>query len=414
MLWRRLCAGYWSNYPMAEIVLDAVQQQAVRLIESAPIGVVTGGPGRGKTTILKEALTHLTSYELASPTGKAARRMSEATGRPARTIHRLLGWTPQGFTHGSGLDQTPLDTDVVLVDESSMLDIRLGSALMSALGNRTRIVFVGDADQLPPVGPGAVFRDLIASAKVPVVRLEVLYRAAAESWVCRNAPKILKGEPLETKDIHDFSWYQIGEDDGEHISDVVLQVLKEQLAGHATLDTIQVLSPMKIRDGGTRELNAKLQPAVNARGVKGPGWKLWDDMTLHVADRVMQTRNDYLLGVFNGEVGTVARIEAHELVVKFDSDVYVTYSREQARALQLAYACTIHKYQGSEVDDVIVVCHSAHHHMLTRQLFYTAITRAKKRVFLVGDAKGLATALRTSRDEQRKTRLVARIQGGVA
>ncbi len=399
---------------MTEIILDDVQREAVRLIESAPIGVVTGGPGRGKTTILKEALTNLHDYELAAPTGKAARRMSEATGREARTIHRLLGWTPKGFTYGSGLGQVPLNTDVVLIDESSMVDIKLGASLMSALGNHTRIIFVGDADQLPPVGPGALFRDLIASTRVPVVRLDKLYRAAAESWVCRNAPKILQGQPLETEDIHDFSWYQIGDGDAENISQVVLDILKEQMAAGVPLDSMQVLTPMKIREGGTREINAKLQPTLNARGIKGPGWKLWDDMTIYVADRVMQTKNNYELNVFNGEVGTVYSVDKHELVVKFDSDAVVTYTHEHARALQLAYASTIHKFQGSEIDDVIVVCHSSQHNMLTRQLFYTAITRAKRRVFLVGDKKGLQTALRTSRDEQRKTRLVARIQGGAA
>lgn len=397
---------------MSEIILDDVQQEAVRLIESAPIGVVTGTPGTGKSTLVREALTRLNNFELCAPTGKAAKRLSELTGHPARTIHRLLGWTPQGFTFGAGLHQQPLDTDVVIVDESSMIDVRLAASLFSALGSRTRIVFVGDANQLPPVGPGAVFRDMIASARVPTVRLERLYRAAAESWVCRNAPKILQGQPLETADIADFTWFQIGADDAEHIGDVVLQVLKEQMAAGVPLDTMQVLSPMKVRTGGTRELNAKLQPTLNARGVKGPGWKLYDDMTIHTADRVMQTRNDYTLGVFNGEVGTVYRVDKHELVVKFDSDTMVTYSHEQARALQLAYASTIHRYQGSEVPDAIVVCHSSHSRMLTRQLLYTAITRAKKRVFLVGDKAGLQTALRTSRDEMRKTRLVARIQGG--
>jgi exodeoxyribonuclease V alpha subunit len=395
------------------IVLDEVQRQAVHLIETAPIGVITGGAGVGKTTVLKEAVPHLHSYELCAPTGKAAQRMTEATGRPARTIHRLLGWTPQGFRHGSGLQQVPLDTDVVVVDEASMVDVRLGADLMSALDRHTRVIFVGDANQLPPVGPGALFRDLIASERVPVVRLSRLYRASEGSWVYRNAPKVLVGGQLETRDGADFSWYRIGSGDAEHVGDVVLQIIREQVAAGTALEQIQVITPMNVSVCGTGVINPQLQVALNARGVRGTGWKMRDDCTLFEGDRVMQTKNDYQLDVFNGDVGVVDEVTPHELVVRFGLERR-TYTRAQARNLMLAYAATVHKSQGAEFENVIVVCHSAHRRMLTRQLFYTAITRAKKRVFLVGDTDGLQIALATTRAEARKTRLMQRIQDGYA
>jgi exodeoxyribonuclease V alpha subunit len=319
-----------------------------------------------------------------------------------------------GFQYGPRIDQELLPPTVILVDESSMIDIALMHDLLGALGPHTRIAFIGDANQLPPVGPGAPFRDYIATGLIPTVRLEKLYRAAAESWVCRNGPKVLTGGPLETDDIDDFTWFQIGEDEAEHIGDVIVSAINIELAAGKALSDVQVLSPMKIGECGTVALNAQLQPTFNTKGLRSAGWKIWDDVTLHVGDRVMQTKNDYSLGVFNGEVGTVAYIDGSQLSVLFEQDLQISYSREQARNLQLAYASTIHKVQGSQYDTVIMVCHSVHRRMLTRQLFYTGITRAQRKVVLVGDKQGLDIALRSAREDGRRTRLVSRISTGAA
>ncbi len=398
---------------MRDVVLDSTQLQAVDLLRNAPIGIVTGGAGTGKTTVLKEALKTLPNFELCAPTGKAARRMQEVTNREARTIHRLLGWQQGKFAYGPGVGQLRLPTDVVICDEASMVDIRLCADLTGALDTGTRIIFVGDVNQLPPVGPGAPFRDMINSNTVPVVRLEQQHRAAAERWVYRNAPKVLTGGPIETDDIADFTWYQLGKDDAHHISDVVCDVLREELSKGTPLDDFQVISPMKVRAGGANELNRALQKSFNPTGMRGSGWRVDDETTIFVGDRVMQTKNDYILDVFNGEVGVVKELTAFYAVIEFDAFRTIRYSHTQALGLQLAYACSIHRFQGSQCPHVVVVCHSSQSRMLTRQLFYTAITRAQNRVILVGDRGGLETALATSKDVMRRTRLAERIKTGL-
>ena len=403
---------------MAELVLDPSQECAVELVLDARFGMVTGGPGVGKTTCLREALRRLDArgddgYELAAPTGKAARRMHEATGREARTIHRLLEYGPQfgddgrmsrmGFRRG---ETDPLDSTLVIVDEASMLDIELARALLEAIdGSRTRLVLVGDANQLPSVGPGRVFADLVESGDVPVARLTTLHRAAQESWICSNAPVVLAGKVPDLQGREDFEWHGCADRDAAAAR--VLDLIVRQLPRRGL--EAQVLVPQNTGPAGTVALNAELQARLNPPRVGERSWGKAPNV-LRPRDRVIQLRNDYVLGVFNGEVGDVVSVGGEGLTVRFEGREPVRYDRMQASALKLAYALTIHKSQGSEWPWVVVLCHSTHAFMLSRQLLYTAITRAKEGVVLVGDPKGLKLALKNVAPARRNTSLVERLR----
>ena len=394
------------------IELNVEQADAVELICSAPIGVVTGGAGTGKTTCLRTALDRLddegVDYALASPTGKAAKRMQEATGRDASTIHRLLKYTPSGFLHTRS---EPLDCALVVVDEASMVDVELMDALLDAIDpTATRLILMGDAQQLPSVGPGRVLADLIDSGLVPVVRLVQVHRAAAESWVATQAPRVLLGERLDLRERDDFVC--VFGADMERLAKAVVE--RMEAFESAGIDA-QVLVPQRTTALGVDELNRRLQLALN--GTPGPkAWKIGAKHKAFAGDRVIQTKNDYTRGVFNGEVGVVVGLERIEgvevLVVDFDGR-QVSYAREAAGALQLAYALTIHKSQGSEWPWVIVVCHQAHTYMLSRQLLYTGLTRAKKGVVLVGDQAGLDRALKDASPAKRNTELAERLREAV-
>lgn len=398
------------------ITLDPSQQRAVELLCAAPVGVVTGGAGCGKTTCLRVALDRLDelaiSYALAAPTGKAAKRISEATGRSASTIHRLLEYGPngRGFQMGFARNEgNPLDHDVVIVDEASMLDVELGMALVAALRVEdsldrpdTRIVFIGDAQQLPSVGPGRFLADLIDSGKVPVARLTQVHRAAAESWICTEAPKVLRGEWPDLTERHDFRFVEA---DAHEDALTAIVALAEKFAADGI--TAQVLTPQKNTALGTETLNRALQDALNPLD----GRRVWDGASkLRVGDRVIQTRNDYTRFVFNGEIGEVVDFDALKLMVRFDDRV-VEYSKDASDALHLAYALTVHKYQGSEVPWAIVVAHGSHQYMQSRQLLYTALTRAKKGVVMVGNRKGVEAALKDESPSQRNTELADLIKG---
>lgn len=385
--------------------LDPSQELAVELIRTAAIGVVTGGPGVGKTTTLRTALDRLdvegVSYRLASPTGKAAKRMSEATGREASTIHRLLEFHPAfGWQRNR---HNPLECDLVVIDESSMLDVELGARLIDALTDRTRLILVGDANQLPSVGPGRVLADLVESDAVPVARLTKVHRAAAESWVCRNAPRVLVGDPLELELKHDFRFVEAGtsEDAAALTADVVARIVPGA----------QVLAPQRNGPCGVEALNANLQQLLNPAREDAGEMKLGSTV-FRTGDRVIQTVNNYKIasvdgmpGVFNGEVGEVRAASSDSLEVDF-GDRTIVYNKGTAIGLDLAYALTVHKSQGSEFPWVVVVCHSSHSFMLTRQLFYTGITRAKQGVVLVGDRQGLRTALSGKEPPKRNTSLI--------
>lgn len=400
--------------------LDDSQKAAVELMLSAAIGVVTGGPGTGKTTTTRAALDALEERgldcALAAPTGKAARRMMEATGRPASTIHRLLEYNPidRGYGKRDGFfvnADNPLEADVVIVDEASMVDIELASSLLEAVQAPTRLILVGDAAQLPSVGPGRFFAELIESAAVPVARLTTLHRAAAESWVCSQAPEVLAGRVPDLRERDDFRWIE------HSIRDHAVDALVELGAGvHEALADVepgesQVLVPQNVGPAGGAAINRRLQAVLNPK-VGEDGWRMGKkgegSFELRRGDRVIQTKNDYLRDVMNGEVGVVERVGREELVVRFDAEV--TYDRPSANALRLAYALTTHKYQGSEVPWAVVLCHSTHTRMLTRTWLYTSITRAKQGVVLVGDRVGLERAVKSTRDTKRNTGLAERLK----
>lgn len=393
------------------ITLDPSQERAVDLACTAHVAALTGGPGVGKSTCLHYAIKRLEAegarYELAAPTGKAARRLYETTGRKARTIHRLLEYNPQ---NGWGRDAgRPVDADVVIIDESSMLDAELGAALLSAIDvQRTRLVFVGDADQLPPVGPGRLFGDLVDAGAVAVARLTTLHRSAAQSWIARNAPRILRGEPLELETRPDFRFVEVDDAAGvlPAVQRLVTEVFPRELGGAEP----QTLIPQKTGPAGVDAANRLLQAALNPRK-PGADFLPRDGYELRVGDRVIHTRNDYALQVFNGEVGVVSSIALEGVVVKLQDREPVTYTLEQATALRHSFALTVHRAQGSEFAWVIVVAHSTHSYMLTRQLLYTALTRGKKGVILVGDRKGLEHALSAKKPAKRSTALIERMRG---
>lgn len=403
------------------IALDPSQQRAVDLATDpdVPIAVITGGPGTGKTfttcTVLDAFDAQGIGYQLAAPTGKAARRMTEATGREAQTIHRLLGFNPQIPGNWEYTERNPLEADVVIIDESSMMDLELAESLLAAINPmRTRVIFVGDADQLPPVGPGEPFASMIAAGNVPVARLTTLHRAAQKSWVCVNAREVLAGRMPALEPRHDFEHVEV-----EHAADIVPAVRGLVAPGERFEVGSQVLSPQHKGAAGVQALNTALQAVLNPAQEGAPfikrrvrkGGDKDNPGVLRPGDRVIQGRNDYRLMVMNGEIGTIARIDKEGPVVDFGGRELVPYSFEQASALDLAYALTIHRTQGSEFDWAVVVCHSTHANMLTRPLLYTAITRAKTGVVLVGDRKGIRYATSARKPPERLTHLAKRIQG---
>ena len=383
---------------------DPSQLHAMELIRRARFALITGGPGTGKTTVTSHAIAGFapTSVLLAAPTGKAARRMSSASKREATTVHRLLGFRGFCFDHGP---HNPLDADLVIVDEASMLDIQLAAALFGSIGPRTRLMLIGDANQLPSVGPGRVFADLLEHDAIPQARLTNVHRSAAERWVNRNAPRILAGEALELKTTNDFEFVEVNA--AVEVPAAVREVVERDREAY-------VLSPQRTGHAGIYRLNAELQALRNPEALEAGGVGAQclrrEHYAMHVGDLVIQNKNDYQRGVTNGEIGTLVSIAGGACVVGFD-DRDVAYTNEQAFALELAYALTIHKSQGSEYDHVVVVCHSTHTRMLTRKLLYTAITRTRRKVTIVGDQKGIGTALRTARDDKRNTTLLERLRG---
>jgi exodeoxyribonuclease V alpha subunit len=392
------------------LVLDPSQERAVELAVSAPIACLTGGPGTGKSTIVRTLLERSKGWTLlASPTGKAAKRLAETTGRAASTIHRLLSYGPCELTGQLRfrIDRNcPLEADLVVIDEASMLDIELADALLDAVQGETRLLLVGDANQLPSVGPGRVFADLIESGTVPVARLEHVHRSAAESWVCSQAPAILRGAAPDLRERADFAWVESVSRD-----DLVRNAIASALGVHEETGALPpVLIPQNTGPAGVEAINACVQVRVNP---PRPGERVHGKapFELRPRDPVIQTKNDYTLGVFNGEIGIVVHVDDTQRVHVALDDRTVVYSKSQATKLRLAYALTIHKSQGSEWPWIVVVCHSTHSYMLSRQLLYTGITRAKKGVVLVGDKTGLDRALANTAPEKRNTGLVERLRG---
>ncbi|HLK92989.1 MAG TPA: ATP-dependent RecD-like DNA helicase [Polyangia bacterium] len=386
----------------AGIALARQQAAAVELALTAKVAVITGGPGVGKTTIVRGIVSILKrkglTVALAAPTGRAAKRLADATGAPASTLHRLLEWRPASATFARCAD-SPLEADVLIVDEASMVDVRLGADLVAALASRARLVLVGDVDQLPSVGPGTVLADVIGSGAVPTVRLTEIFRQAAESLIVVNAHRILEGAEPELgaaaadreSDRRDFFFLEA--DDPAKAAELIRDLVAVRLPrryGFAPQE-IQVLSPMHRGELGAGNLNRLLQEMLTAGA---PGLER-GQRTLRVGDKVMQVRNDYDKEVWNGDSGTVEGMGAEALTVRFD-DRLVEYALDELDALVLAYAATVHKSQGSEYPAVIIPVHTQHYVMLQRNLLYTAVTRSKRLCVLVGTRKALALAVRNA------------------
>lgn len=396
------------------IALNLGQRQAVSKALQAGVTVITGGPGTGKTTtvrmLMAMARERREHWRLAAPTGRAARRLAEATGSDARTIHRLLefnGRTGRFMRTASN----PLECHGVLVDEASMVDIRLMSSLLSAIPEGCRLVLVGDADQLPSVGAGRVLADIIASGEVPVCTLTEVYRQAQDSGIIRNAHRINQGEsPISGEhedDIDDF--YEVHRGEPLEAQATILQIVTQRLAarGFEPLKDVQVLTPMHSGPLGTQALNQALQRVLNPEGAqirRGP--KIYRE-----GDRVLQLKNDYDNDIFNGDVGTIVRAGGGALTIDFDGRI-VTLRGEALGDIDLAYAISIHKSQGSEYPAVVVALHRAHFVMLRRNLLYTAITRAQRFCCVVGDRWAIRTAVATRGGDERWTRLSERLAPG--
>ncbi len=389
------------------------QRQAVVQSLSSGLMVLTGGPGTGKTTTVRalvrahETVGH--KVVLCAPTGRAAKRMSEAAGREARTIHRLLEWNPQ--EGGFRLDEDePLDADLVLVDEASMLDLQLAHSLLAAIPKTSTLVLVGDIDQLPPVGAGQVLRELIASGRCPVVRLDHVFRQAQSSAIVRGAHEIHSGRaptptPTGERGTGDLFIVRATEPDAivQRVADTLSRI--EKAYGLDPRRDVQVLTPMRKGPLGTEALNLFLQGVLNP---PRPGARPTPPGVMREGDKVMQLRNDYEREVWNGDLGWVKRVEDGVTYVEIDGRA-VSYTEDERDALTLAYASTIHKSQGSELPAVVIVLHPSHHVLLSRPLLYTALTRARTLAVLVGCPRAIARAARTAELSRAHCRLGARL-----
>ena len=397
------------------IEYDEVQLAAIRQAVTSKVMVLTGGPGTGKTTTTQGIIAALKKAGLrvllAAPTGRAAKRMSEATGMEAKTIHRLLEYNPQdGYKRN---DENPLEGDALIVDECSMIDILLMNNLLKAVPVGMRLVFVGDIDQLPSVGAGNVLRDIIDSQRIPVVRLVRIFRQAQKSRIVMNAHTINQGRFPDTSNGRDTDFFFMREDDPERAAETIVRLVKERLprAYRESPDRIQVLTPMQRGVVGAANLNLLLQQALNPSGpsLNRGGY------TYRQGDRVMQQRNNYDKDVFNGDQGYIREVDTEDRMLTVDFDgKKVEYDVTELDELTLAYATTIHKAQGSEYPIVVMPVLMTHFVMLQRNLIYTGITRAKKICVLLGAAKALAYAVRNVSVLKRNTRLKERLNPSAA
>lgn len=413
-----------SGIPPAFVALDpglsSEQQASVRMALSNPLSVLTGGPGTGKTTTLRALIEVLDAsgkrFLLASPTGRAARRLSGATGHPASTIHRLLGFSPsEGFKFGPG---NPLKADFLVIDEASMLDLTLAYQLLRAIEPGTHLLLVGDVDQLPSVGAGDVLRDLIESGIAPLTRLSQVFRQAAASHIITNAHRINQGQmPLfsshDAEGARDFFLFpaETPEEAADWVEEVACRRIPQKFGLHPR-DQVQVLAPMYRGPAGVNALNARLQASLNPFAASKPE-KLLFGQLLRAGDKVMQVVNNYDKEVFNGDIGSLYTIDTvdQSLVVDFEGRA-VRYDWSEADQLVLAYAVSVHKAQGAEFPAVVLPLITSHYLMLQRNLLYTAVTRARRLCVLVGSRRAIGMAVRNDQVARRYTALDWRLRAG--
>jgi exodeoxyribonuclease V alpha subunit len=420
-----------GGHPLPEIKLDAAlqwvqgkmqlelaptQREAIEAATREKVLVITGGPGVGKTTIVRGLIEIFAAKRqriaLAAPTGRAAKRLSESTGREAKTIHRLLEFDP-AIGRFKRDRENPLEVDLLVVDEASMVDVVLMNQLLRAVPPWCCVVFVGDVDQLPSVGAGTVLRDLIESKVVRVVRLTHIFRQAGASYIIRAAHAINSGQEPESAPDASGDFFFVEADTPEQITDRLISLVKDRIPARFGLDPlrdIQVLSPMNKSELGVNALNQRLQEVLNPAP---PNVKQVERFgrTFRVGDKVIQVQNDYQKDVFNGDIGRVAAIEPvdQELTVDYDGRL-VTYDFNELDELSLAFTCTIHKAQGSEYPAVVIPLHTQHFVMLQRNLLYTGVTRGKKLVALVGSRKALYIAVQKQDTAFRYSMLRQRLQ----
>ncbi len=401
--------------------LSERQREAVRMALTSKASILTGGPGTGKTTCLRTAIMALQQrrvrFALAAPTGRAARRLAEATGAPALTVHRLLEYAPHGEQTFQRNELRPLDADVVIIDECGMLDVVLAYHLVKALPPQAHLLLVGDADQLPSVGPGRVLRDLLDSTALPSIHLDVIFRQSAGSDIVANAHRINRGE------IPDFakhadreqSCFFFARPEPEACAQLVVELVTERIPRQFGFDPqrdIQVITPTHRGPAGVAALNTLLQAALNPEDARKPERRAGAQV-FRLGDRVLQLRNNYDLDIANGDIGVVAGIddESSTLLIQFEGERNVRYPFDTLDELTLAYAISVHKSQGGEYPCVVTPLLLQHAALLQRNLIYTALTRAKHLAVLLGDRRALAQAVRNDRVTERYTGLADRLRG---
>ena len=403
----------WASRKL-RLDLAPEQSAAIEMALGNKVSVLTGGPGTGKSTILKALLLILAQkkfvIKLAAPTGRAAKRLAEASGQEAKTIHRLLEYdaSVRGFKRGA---ETPLEADLVIIDEASMMDISLANSLFKAIAPSASLLLAGDVDQLPSVGPGNVLRDIIDSGFVSVVRLQTIFRQGPGSLISLNAARINQGDFLELLPDYEGEkdFYCIFRDEAEEIEQEIISLCESRLQkryGFDPVRDIQVMTPMRKGIIGAENLNKRLQETLNPSAAA----LAVSSRQFRAGDKVMQIRNNYDKEVFNGDLGIVSgrSTEEQSLEVNFDGR-RLAYDGADLNELVLAYAITVHKSQGSEFTCVILPIHTTHYPLLQRNLLYTAMTRGKKLVVLIGSKKAINIAIRNNRVISRYTRLKERL-----
>ena len=401
--------------PATELDLSPSQRRAVETALREKVMVLTGGPGTGKTTVTRVILRHFEKaglrVALCSPTGRAAKRLAEATGREAKTIHRLLEFMPAEGRFRRGRND-PVEADAVIVDETSMIDVPLMHALLRALSSQVRLLLVGDADQLPSVGPGNVMGDIISSRRVPVALLTEIHRQERRSRIVVNAHRINAGDWPELSNNRDGDFFFLEEEDPPEAAALISDLVGRRLPAHGGYDPvgdIQVLSPMYRGETGAINLNRLLQQRLNPGGTvcrKG-------ERELRVGDKVLQVRNNYERAVFNGDLGRILAFDAGEgsIRVRFDSGVSGEYGANSLDEIVPAYAISVHRAQGSEFPVVVLPLTTQHYPMLQRNLLYTAITRARSLLVVVGGRRALGRAISNNEVARRYTALGERLRG---